>query len=191
MEVIPMNKKLIAIISSVIILCLILTNIVCVTDPFSKEEPNKDAVIPVTDDYDSWIPDDFVVYDLDGNEVKLSDMKGRPVVINVWSSWCYACTKELPEFEAAYKEYGDTVTFMMINRTDGTKETMRSLTVFLQDKGYEFPVYCDTSGEAYRDLRVYGVPMTFFIDADGYIRYHISSEITNEELIYGIEKISG
>ncbi len=188
-----MNKKLVAIIAAAI-LFLAAAIIFVLALPFSTEAPvvsntETAAVVSNNDNYKEWIPEDFTVYDLEGNEVELSDMKGKPLVINVWSSWCYACTKELPDFESVWKEYGDSVTFMMINRTDGTKETMRSLTVFLQDKGYEFPVYCDTTGEAYRNLRVYGVPMTFFIDADGYIRYHVSSEITQEELIDAIEKI--
>jgi len=187
------NKKRFIFIAAAIALFLSAAVITAITYLTPTENKISNEISSETaqnnNDYEAWIPEDFVVYDLDGNEVRLSDMKGKPVVINMWSSWCFACTKELPDFESVFKEYGDSVTFMMINRTDGTKETMRSLTVFMQDKGYEFPVYCDTSGEAYRNLRVYGVPMTFFIDADGYIRYHVSDEITKEELVNAIENI--
>ncbi len=132
---------------------------------------------------------DFTVYDRDGNEVKLSDMKGKPVVINFWTSWCFACTKELPAFEEAYSEYKDDVVFMMINKFDGNRENTVSLENFLNEKGYTFPVYLDTTKEAYINMRVYGIPMTFFIDAEGNQIAHASGELTKEELTGGIEMI--
>ncbi len=132
---------------------------------------------------------DFTVYDREGNEVKLSDMKGRPVVVNFWTSWCYACTKELPAFEEVYSEYKDDVVFMMINKFDGNRENTVSLANFLNEKGYTFPVYLDTTKEAYINMRVYGIPMTFFIDAEGNQTAHASGELTREELISGIEMI--
>lgn len=133
---------------------------------------------------------DFTVYDREGNPVKLSDMKGRPVVINFWTSWCYACTKELPAFEEAYTEYKDDVVFMMINKFDGNRENTTSLNNFLDEKGYTFPVYLDTTKEAYTNMRVYGIPMTFFVDAEGNQIAHASGELTKEELISGIKMIS-
>ncbi len=130
---------------------------------------------------------DFTVYDLDGKEVKLSDMKGKPVVVNFWTSWCYACTKELPAFEEAYHEYKDEVVFMMVNKFDGNRENSVSLTNFLNEKRYQFPVYLDTSKDAYTNMRVYGIPMTFFIDAEGNQIAHHSGEMSKEELYHAIE----
>ncbi|MBP3544577.1 MAG: TlpA family protein disulfide reductase, partial [Lachnospiraceae bacterium] len=66
---------------------------------------------------------DFTVIDAEGNEVKLSDMRGKPVVVNFWASWCGPCKMEMPEFEEVYKELGDEVHFMMVNLTDGWQET--------------------------------------------------------------------
>lgn len=150
------------------------------------------AVIPVADNTateDSEPAIDFTVLADDGNTVMFSEMKGRPMVINFWASYCYACTKELPAFENAYNQYKGEIEFMMIDRTDGTKETKRMAVSYIEKKGYTFPVYYDTEGEAFSKLRCYGVPMTFFVDSDGNIVSYISGEISEEELISRIEEL--
>mgnify|MGYP002512586036 CR=1 FL=1 len=57
---------------------------------------------------------DFTVYDIDGNPVKLSDFRGRPIVLNFWASDCYYCVQEMPDFQNAYEKYGDEVVFLMV-----------------------------------------------------------------------------
>ena len=112
---------------------------------------------------------DFVVYDKDGNKVGLSDYLGKPVVLNFWASWCGPCASEMPDFEEAYKERGDKIQFLMINLTDGYQETMESATEYIQEQGFTFPVFYDTESNAANTYATYSIPMTFFIDSEGYM----------------------
>ena len=82
---------------------------------------------------------DFTVTDQQGNSVSLSDMKGRPVIINFWASWCSPCRSEMPHFDKMYKEYGNELQFMMVNLT-GDSETVDTASSYIESEGYSFPV---------------------------------------------------
>lgn len=149
---------------------------------------------------------DFTVYDADGNKVALSDFKGEPVVVNFWASWCPPCKAELPDFEAAYQEVGikeaadadgaedgtadaQAVRFLMVNLTDGQRETLDTAGKFIADEGYTFPVYFDTDLDAAYTYGINSIPMTLFIDADGNVQDYAIGMIDEQTLRSGIEKI--
>ena len=111
---------------------------------------------------------DFTVYDEDGNPVKLSDFRGKPVVLNFWASWCGPCKSVQAAFDKLSQELGEDVVFMMINATDGGRETVDTAKEFIAQSGYSFPVYYDTDCEANYLYGISALPTTFFIDADGY-----------------------
>ena len=110
---------------------------------------------------------DFTVTDAAGNEVKLSDFRGRGVVLNFWASWCGPCKSEMPHFQEAYEEYGDEVHFLMVNMSTAFGDSQADAEKILTEGGYTFPVYYDTKAECAYGYGVTGIPMTFFIDKDG------------------------
>lgn len=126
--------------------------------------------------------DNFTVYDSELNKVRLSDNFGKPIVINFWASWCGPCTSELPAFDAMYEKYGDEVVFLMINLTDGQRETVEIVKKFVSDNGYSFPVYYDTDYNASNTYGVYLIPETVFIKADGSL-YDIRIGAMNESVL--------
>ena len=101
------------------------------------------------------------------NTVRLSDMFGKPVVINFWATWCPPCKRELPDFDRLCREYGDRVVFMMVNLTDGRRDTVDGTKKFVSEKGYTFPVYFDTGLSGAKAYSVSSIPQTTFIDANG------------------------
>ena len=132
---------------------------------------------------------DFVVYDVDGNEAKLSDYFGKPIVLNFWASWCGPCKMEMPDFHEKYLELGDEVQFLMINMTDGSRETVEIASDFVKEQGYTFPVFYDTSSMAAYTYGVYSLPTTYFIDAQGYGIAQASGAIDADLLQQGIDMI--
>ena len=131
---------------------------------------------------------DFTVTDSDGNNVKLSDFKGKPVVLNFWATWCYYCKVEMPDFNEAYKEYPD-VQFLMVNATGTNGETVESAKAFIEQEKYEFPVFFDTQHDALRTYGVSSYPQTIFIDKDGNIVSHRVGMLTKDVLEQNIEMI--
>ena len=132
---------------------------------------------------------DFTVYDKDGNKVKLTDLKGKPVVLNFWATWCPYCVDEMPEFEQMYKKYGDEIHFMMINSTDGYRETVEIAKEFLSQHEYTFPVYYDLTLEANNAFYVNSLPVTFFINKYGNVVTYTNGRTNKQTLEKGINMI--
>ena len=109
----------------------------------------------------------FTVYDAAGEPVTLESLRGKPVIVNFWATWCGYCVMEMPDFQAAYEEFGDQIHFMMVNVTDGYQETEAAARAFIAEKGFTFPVYYDLDLSAAGAYGVSSMPVTFFIDAEG------------------------
>ena len=131
---------------------------------------------------------DFIVIDRNGNEVKLSDMRGKPVVINFWATWCGYCKLEMPDFEETYKKYGNDVHFMMVNMTD-VSETVQKATAYVDGEGFSFPIYFDTKMSAAHAYSVSSLPASYFVDASGNLVARAISAIDAATIEQGINMI--
>jgi peroxiredoxin len=132
---------------------------------------------------------DFTVVDGNGNEVELSDFKGKPVVLNFWATWCYYCKQEMPDFNTAAKNHPE-VQFLMVNATDGVEETVEKAKKYIEDEGFEFPVFFDTEMEAVYNYNVTGFPSTYLIDKNGNLVAFRSGMMNLATLEKGIEMIT-
>ena len=132
---------------------------------------------------------DFTVLDANGNTVKLSDMVGKPVVLNFWASWCPPCRQEMPDFDKVYKELGDKIHFFMVDAVDGARETMEKGEAFIAESGFSFPVYYDVEREAVTQFGIRAYPTSFFIDKEGYAVVSAEGTIGEASLRLGIDMI--
>ena len=140
-----------------------------------------------TEEVDYSAPD-FTVLDWEGKERKLSEFVGKPVVLNFWASWCGPCKSEMPDFDAAYEKYGEDIHFVMVNVTGG-RETLETAKSFIEESGYSFPVYFDTTNEAAYQYGASSIPLTYFIDAEGKLVTYGMGALSAELLEKGIGMI--
>jgi len=110
---------------------------------------------------------DFLLEGMDDSEVRLSDLRGQPVVLNFWATWCKPCRQEMPRFVEAYHEHaGEGLAVVAVNLQEG-KGIVRP---FAEDYGMDFPIAVDRDGEVGDQYRLLGLPTTYFIDRKGVIR---------------------
>lgn len=110
---------------------------------------------------------DFLLQTMDGGELRLSDLRGKAVIVNLWATWCKPCRKEMPQFVAAYDRYRqDGLEIVGVN----VQESRSIIQPFVDDFGIDFMVAMDRSGRVSDAYRILGLPTTYFIDRQGIVR---------------------
>jgi cytochrome c biogenesis protein CcmG/thiol:disulfide interchange protein DsbE len=110
---------------------------------------------------------DFELKDLDGKTVRLSDLKGKPVLINFWATWCPNCKEDMPGLEKAYQKYRDQgVVFLGVDQGESA-DTVRN---FVKKNGYSWTFLLDSDMKVSMSYRASAIPMTFFIDREGVLQ---------------------
>jgi peroxiredoxin len=103
---------------------------------------------------------------LDGGTVRLSDLRGQPVMINFWAVWCGFCRTELPEMQQVFEAYRDQgFTILAVD----VQEDRSVVEPFAGELGLTFPVLLDSRAEVSRSYRVRGLPTSYFVDQNGVI----------------------
>ena len=123
---------------------------------------------------------DFQLLDLDGQTISLSDLKGKPVLLNFWASWCGPCRSEMAYLQEIYEERsGEGLVLLAINIGESSSQVQE----FLQKRNLSLPVLLDTQNRVAEQYGVQFLPTTFFIDKDGIIQDKIVGAFTNKTQI--------
>lgn len=112
-----------------------------------------------------------------------------PLVLNLWTSWCEPCVKELEAFDKVKTQYGDKVQFVFISIVDGAEETIDTAKKAIEDCGYDFNFYYDDTGRIADSLAMTKVPLTIFLYGDnGYVAAPQQGGLDEDLIIEGIER---
>jgi thiol-disulfide isomerase/thioredoxin len=107
----------------------------------------------------------FELLDVQGHLVRLADLRGRPVLINIWATWCLPCREEMPSMNALYKDYGAKGLAMAAIATDAEGKAV--VAPFMQSYGLTFPVLLDPQNMVGTQLQVPGIPISYLLDKRG------------------------
>lgn len=129
-----------------------------------------------------FLAPDFSLYTPEGDKVTLSDLRGHPVVVNLWTSWCPPCRAEMPTLQRVYTDYQDKgLVVLAINATD--QDTVQSAVEFGEQLGLTFPLLLDSDGLVSHAYQLRSLPSTFFIDSQGLIRELVVGGPMSEALL--------
>ncbi|NMA69990.1 MAG: TlpA family protein disulfide reductase [Desulfitobacterium sp.] len=124
---------------------------------------------------------DFELKSLEDTAYKLSDFKGKNVIVNFWSTGCPPCRQEMPDMEKFYLKYKNEVEILAVNLVQNEKRKA-DVPDFIKANNITFPVLLDEHSDAARLYNVYWIPASFILDSEGVIREKIEGPMTYEWL---------
>jgi peroxiredoxin len=125
------------------------------------------------------LANDFALENLNAEQVRLSDLRGKVVVVNFWATWCIPCVEEMPSFQEFQNQYPDFV-MLGIDQEEGLEQVR----TFLEGKGIDYQILLDYNAKVAGSYKVFMLPTTFFIDQEGMIRFRHYGTMTPDQMAY-------
>ena len=123
---------------------------------------------------------EILLKDLQGHEVRLSDLRGKVVLLNFWATWCKPCKEEMPAMQAAYdKLRGEGFVVLAVNELEDAEKVIEHI----RTHGHTFLVVMDHDNRVANRYGVVGLPASFLIDQQGIVREHIFGNLLTEQRI--------
>lgn len=142
--------------------------------PAETETPT----IPATQDIAvGQLAPDFTLKNLQGEEVSLSDFKGKIVMINFWATWCKWCDIEMPDMQKLSSENDDLVVLAV-----DVQEDIKDVEAYIKKGGYDFEVVLDSDGSVSQTYLVNGLPNSYFVDKEGILLGKVGGAINYAQM---------
>ena len=160
--------------------------------PQDHEESGSGTALPSHADAISALPKvgqlapDFTLKALDGSSFTLSQLRGKAVLINFWTSWCVACRDESPLLESFYQTH-QTAGVVVLGVNVTSQDTPDAARTYVKEMQLSFPIPLDEQGSVTNHYQVPGLPVSFFIDAQGIIRNIIVGQMRSGDLTEGLQ----
>jgi peroxiredoxin len=136
------------------------------------------------------IAPDFELKTIGGKTIKLSELKGKKVILNFWATWCPPCKTEMPHMQSFYEEAaGSDIEVLAVNLTAGEKN-QQVVETFADEYGISFPILLDEDGQTSGMYRVVTIPTTYMIDSNGIIQEKIVGPMNKEMMNKLVNRIN-
>ncbi len=137
------------------------------------------------------IAPDITMMNLAGEEVKLSDYRGKNVVLNFWATWCPPCRAEMPHMQDYYDEFKDKQNLEIIGfNMTFSGDSIKNVEQFIASYKLTFPIYTTFDENIIDQYGIMTMPSTYFIDEEGRIHHKVIGPVNEESLAYYIEKMT-
>ena len=151
-----------------------------------KEGVSTAGKIPAPQE--GFLAPDFALKTLNGEEIRLSDLRGKVVLLNFWATWCPPCRGEMPAFQEAYTDYQEK-DFIILAVNATRQDNPEDVANFIAKYGLEFPVVLDPAGEVNQLYLVQSLPTSFFIDQEGLVQEMVVGGIAEAMVRSRVEKL--
>jgi cytochrome c biogenesis protein CcmG/thiol:disulfide interchange protein DsbE len=135
----------------------------------SKAPPGNTTNASLASPQKGFLAPDFSLQTSDGETIRLSELRGRPVLLNIWASWCTPCKAEMPALQRTYQTYVSQG-FVILGINAANQDDSAQAISFAAAQGLTFPILLDASGEVSRAYQVRALPSSFFINSQGVIQ---------------------
>lgn len=127
--------------------------------------------------------EDFQLVDLNGNQQRLSQYRGKVVLLNFWATWCKPCTTEMPAMQTTYDKLRDKgFVVLAVNELEDEAKVRQHI----KEYGHTFPVLMDRDNKVANQFGVFGLPVSVFIDEKGVVQEYIKGGLLTEQRIYDV-----
>lgn len=159
----------------------------------SSDSGNQEVIQPVTGTPVGITPGDqapdFELEMLNGETAKLSDFKGKRILLNLWASWCPPCREEMPDIQDLHTTYKDD-NFMVIGVNLTTSEkSIQNVKDFVEDYELTFPIFMDVNNEVGEAYQAISIPTSVFIDSEGIVQKRVIGSMSRGIIEENIKKL--
>lgn len=166
-----MSAKMRSLLTILIGVTAVLVAVWAIYQDTSSSEPRRTGAIEA-----GATAPEFTAINSAGEQVKLSDYRGKVVMINFWASWCTPCVREMPMINQIAQTYQNDVETLFVNVGEA-KGTIRE---FMEKQQFDFPVIIDVTGKVSGLYRITGLPATMIIDQEGIFSHILLGELTKD-----------
>lgn len=121
---------------------------------------------------------DFALETVDGHTLRLSEQRGKPVLINFWATWCGPCLVEMPNIQKIYEKYPGQFEVLAVNADESEREVQK----FAEKMNLTFPILLDPGNKVNELFHLRGYPTTFVLDADGIVQVQHIGSLTEKQI---------